>query len=119
MRPAYLFLVLALPFSTVMANEIDSLMQEARVFPPPETVKKHSYIQSRGEYDRLYRESIESPDTFWARQAQEHLEWFKPWDSVLSYDFTTIGEKKYQYVQWFTGSTFRVSLNFINSIQLT
>ena len=97
-----------------MVNEIESLMQEARVFPPPETAKKHGYIQSPEEYDRLYRESIESPDTFWARQAQEHLEWFKSWDSVVSYDFTAIGDKKEPFVQWFTGGKLNVSFNCLD-----
>ncbi|HIA13356.1 MAG TPA: acetate--CoA ligase [Nitrospirales bacterium] len=97
-----------------MANEIDSLMKEARVFPPPETATRQGHIQSREEYERLYRESIESPDTFWARQAQEHLEWFKPWDSILSYDFTTIGENKNPYVQWFIGGKLNLSFNCLD-----
>lgn len=97
-----------------MANEIDSLMQETRVFPPPETAQRQGYIQSREEYDRLYRESIESPDTFWAQQAQEHLEWFKPWDNIISYDFTTIGENKSPYVQWFIGGKLNISFNCLD-----
>ena len=97
-----------------MANEIDSLMQEARIFEPPETAKRHAYIQSPEEYDRLYQESITFPEAFWGRQAQEHLDWFKPWDTILSYNLTTIGNDKVPYVQWFNGGKLNLSFNCLD-----
>ncbi|MFZ5565294.1 MAG: acetyl-coenzyme A synthetase N-terminal domain-containing protein, partial [Thermodesulfobacteriota bacterium] len=32
------------------------------------------------EYRKLYRESLENPDAFWARQAEHYLTWYKKWD---------------------------------------
>ena len=45
--------------------------------------QKVAYIKNREEYERLYRESIESPKTFWAAWAEEYLSWEKKWESVL------------------------------------
>tara|TARA_B100000315_G_scaffold260889_1_gene326886 strand:- start:2927 stop:4921 length:1995 start_codon:yes stop_codon:yes gene_type:complete len=97
-----------------MANEIDSLMQEARVFLPPENAKKHCHIPTLEKYNLLYQESIESPETFWARQANEHIEWFKPWDNILTYNFTKIGTNKDPYIKWFDGGKLNLSFNCID-----
>ncbi len=40
-----------------------------KVFPVPDRVREKSYIKSRAEYDKMYKESIENPDAFWAKQA--------------------------------------------------
>ncbi len=42
-----------------------------KVFPVPERVREKSYIKSRAEYERLYKESIEAPDAFWAKEAEK------------------------------------------------
>lgn len=67
-----------------------------------------AYIKSREEYDRLYRESIESPETFWAREAEQYLSWEKKWDSVLEYDF------EQGKIEWFSGGRLNVSANCLD-----
>ena len=42
-----------------------------------------AHIRSRQDYDALYRRSIEDPDGFWGEAADEHLDWFKHWDTSL------------------------------------
>src|SRR5688572_12144144 len=70
------------PYMSEASTGIESSMQEHRLFPPPESISKNAWIKSRAEYDKLYRESIDSPETFWGRIANE-LHWFKKWDKVL------------------------------------
>ncbi len=63
---------------------IESTLQENRLFPPPAAFTNKARIRSMLEYRELYRESIEAPETFWAREAAE-LTWFLRWDKVLEW----------------------------------
>ena len=40
-----------------------------KVFPVPDRVREKSYVKSRAEYDKLYKESIDDPNAFWAKMA--------------------------------------------------
>ena len=39
-------------------------------------------MKSLAAYRKLYRESIEQPDRFWARTAKEELVWSTPFNKV-------------------------------------
>ncbi|NMD05635.1 MAG: acetyl-coenzyme A synthetase, partial [Deltaproteobacteria bacterium] len=77
-----------------------------KIFPVPERVREKSYIKSREEYEKLYKESIENPDAFWAKMATERLAWFKPFDKnkVSSWSF----DAKDLHVRWFEGGKLNV-----------
>jgi len=75
---------------------IESIMDEKRKFPPPPEFSKKAHIKSMDEYEKIYRESIEDPQAFWANKA-EKLSWFKKWDKVFEWD-----EKEAQF-SWFKG----------------
>src|SRR5260370_2281611 len=66
----------------LQASSIDSILQEQRSFPPPPEFTQQAHIKSLEEYERLYKESMDDPDKFWSRIANE-LHWFKKWDKVL------------------------------------
>ncbi|GAG52476.1 unnamed protein product, partial [marine sediment metagenome] len=68
------------------AKEITSMMEEKRVFNPPEELSKKAYIKSLDEYKEIYKRSVDDPEGFWSEMA-EQLNWFKKWDSVLVEDF--------------------------------
>src|SRR4051812_17435237 len=63
------------------------------------------------EYKRLYKESIEHPQDFWARVAADELLWASKWDEVLSYDWQSIGSRAGPFVEWFKGGHLNVSAN--------
>ncbi len=44
---------------------IESTMQENRLFPPNPALAAKAWIKSREQYDTLYRQSIDHPETFW------------------------------------------------------
>ncbi len=56
----------------------------------------------------MYKESIESPDTFWAKMADENIEFFKKWDKVVEAD---LNEAK---IAWFKGGKLNVSYNCLD-----
>src|SRR5262249_39640811 len=74
--------------------DIESVLQEARVFPPPDSFAQAAHIPGLGEYRALHEESLRDPDAFWARQA-EALRWSRKWDRVL--------EWKAPFAKWFVG----------------
>ncbi len=82
-------------------------MFDISTFPRADAVRRAAQL-SQADYQRLYRQSIESPDTFWAEQAKGFLDWFKPWHTVHSSDIHTGA------AQWFAGGQLNVSYNCID-----
>ena len=76
-------------------------------FPAADAVRRAAQL-SQEDYKRLYRQSIEHPDTFWAEQANSFLDWIKPWHSVQQSDVKTGA------AQWFAGGQLNVSYNCID-----
>ncbi len=82
-----------------------------KVFPVPDRVREKSYIKSRAEYDKLYKESIENPDAFWAKEAEKRLTWFKPFDKNKISDWS-FGDDL--HVKWFEGGKLNASYNCLD-----
>lgn len=82
-------------------------MSEHKVYPVTEQASRHSHL-SRSDYEKMYRQSIESPDEFWAEQAGELLYWHQPWKQVYQGDFSKAD------VQWFAGAKLNVAYNCID-----
>jgi acetyl-CoA synthetase len=82
-------------------------MSEQRIFPPPGEFQERAFIKTVEEYQRLYDESINDPEGFWAKMAGE-ISWDKKWEKVLEYDF----EKA--EVSWFRGAKLNVSYNCLD-----
>jgi acetyl-CoA synthetase len=57
-----------------------------KMFKPNEEFVKKAHIKSMDEYNRMYRESIEHPDKFWGKMAED-FKWFKKWTTVREFDF--------------------------------
>ncbi|MEN6464062.1 MAG: acetate--CoA ligase [Syntrophaceae bacterium] len=83
-----------------------------KVFPVPDRVREKSYIKSRAEYDKLYKQSIENPDAFWAAEAEKRLSWFKPFDKKKVSDWSF--SSKELHVKWFEGGKLNVSYNCLD-----
>jgi len=89
-------------------QKIQSLAQMGKVFDIPKDLQAKAYINSMEQYEKMYKESIESPETFWAKMADENIEFFKKWDKVLAWDFN---EAK---IEWFKGGKINVSYNCLD-----
>ena len=97
-----------------MVQDIDSLLQEKRVFPPRPESTTGAHVQSVAEYDRLYRQSIDDPNGFWQEQAKEQLTWFALPQQDSLHDFSQIGEVEAPYVSYFKGGTLNASYNCLD-----
>ncbi|WPP00601.1 acetate--CoA ligase [Pseudomonas sp. HR96] len=65
-------------------------------------------VPSEVDYQRLYRQSIDDPQTFWAEQAHACLEWTRPWTQVHRFDPAS-GQ-----ASWFQGGQLNASHNCID-----
>ncbi|MBI1935191.1 acetate--CoA ligase [Candidatus Woesearchaeota archaeon] len=90
-----------------MADYIDSILKENRVFYPSHEFSRGSHIKNMQSYAKLYKKSIENPEAFWAGKANE-LEWFKKWDVVFRNDMG--------FFKWFEGGYLNVSYNCLDRI---
>ncbi|KAL0052720.1 hypothetical protein WJX82_006664 [Trebouxia sp. C0006] len=76
-------------------------MTLSALYPPPAELAKSAHIKSREQYDKLYKQSLEDPDTFWSEQA-EAFHWTKRWKlPVLEYNYHM--DKGPVSIQWFKG----------------
>ena len=58
-----------------MTTEIESILVENRVFPPPADLVKQANVSGMEGYQALCDEAKRDPDAFWARLANENLVW--------------------------------------------
>jgi len=87
-------------------NAITSVMKEDRLFSPSPEFARQAHIKSLEEYHRLYRESVEVPETFWGKVAQEELIWFRPWTTVLQWEAP--------FAKWFVGGQLNACYNCLD-----
>lgn len=85
-----------------MADNIDTLLKESRVYRPTSKTISAAYVQ---DYETAYRRSIADPEAFWSGLAKE-LEWFTPWKSVLEWN--------YPWAKWFVGATCNIAYNCLD-----
>ncbi len=86
-------------------TNIESNLNEVRVFPPDKEFSARSNVGSMEEYEALYKRSIDDPDGFWSDIASE-LEWFEPWNRVMEWDEP--------WVKWFVGGKTNLSFNCLD-----
>jgi len=76
-------------------NAIESYSAENRTFSPSAEFVRGARIASREKYDELYKESIESPATFWQRETSD-LVFRKPWSALCEWQLP--------HSKWFVGA---------------
>lgn len=85
-------------------SAIESVMQEHRVFNPPESFAKQAAIPSMEAYRALCEEADRDYEGFWARHARELLHWHKPFTKVLD-------ESSAPFYKWFEDGEINASYN--------
>jgi acetyl-CoA synthetase len=72
---------------------------------------KENALLNKDEYEKLYKESIENPESFWGEQAK-CIDWFKPFskNSIKKVDFS----KNNLEIKWFYDGKLNVSYNCID-----
>ncbi|MBV9925333.1 MAG: acetate--CoA ligase [Acidobacteria bacterium] len=87
-------------------TNIESVLHEERVFPPPPEFAAAAHVKSLDELEALRREASDAPDAFWARMAEAELHWFKKWDTVLKWEPP--------HAEWFVGGKINAAYNCLD-----
>jgi acetyl-CoA synthetase len=89
------------------AGQVDRVLNETRVFPPPATFTDRAVVSSDAQYQQLYQAALDNRDEFWGSQAKEHLHWFEPFHTVLQW--------KSPHAEWFVGGKTNASYNCLDA----
>ena len=87
-------------------GQIDTVMHETRVFPPPAEFAAKARFKSLDEYQALWDRAAANLPLFWSELARDELHWFTP--------FTKSLEWKEPFAQWFVGGKTNASFNCLD-----
>jgi acetyl-CoA synthetase len=82
-------------------------MSDSKIYDIPESFKQAALLDETG-FEAMYRQSVEDPAGFWAEQAGNFLSWYRPWDTVLDWDYSK------GYIRWFEGGRLNACYNCID-----
>ena len=90
-----------------MSNNIESILQENRLFEPNEDIRERAHIKTMDDYDDLCKKASADPEGYWAWEAERLIDWHTPWKRVLNSDNAP-------FYKWFEGGTLNVAVNCID-----
>ena len=82
-------------------------MSEERLFPVSDELAAGSLL-NKESYQRLYQDSIHSPEAFWTEQANTFIDWIEPWERLHYSDFSKAEAR------WFEGAKLNVCVNCVD-----
>ncbi len=88
------------------SGQIDTVMQERRLFPPSGEFSAKARIKSLAEYEELWNRAKADPLKFWGDLAHEELHWFTPFEKALVWNEP--------FAEWFVGGETNASYNALD-----
>ena len=88
-------------------NNIDSILQEHRLFNPPEAFVKKAGINSSTQLQALWDHAEADYEGFWAELARKYIDWHSAFE-------TTLNQSNAPHYRWFEDGTLNVSYNCID-----
>ncbi len=82
-------------------------MSDISIYSVKASMAEKTHINAE-RYAELYQQSLDDPETFWAQQATEFLDWHQPWQQVLDHDY------RQGHINWFQGGKLNVSVNCLD-----
>ncbi len=83
-------------------------MSEERIYPVSKEFAAKAHITNK-QYQQMYQQSVDDPETFWGEQAEQFIDWFQSWDKVMDCSFS--GDVS---IKWFQGAKLNVAYNCID-----
>jgi len=90
-----------------VSKQIESVLVEDRLFPPPESLVKQAAIAGMEQYRALCAEAEADHAGFWGRLAREQLLWKTPFTRSLD-------ESNAPFFKWFEDGTLNASYNCLD-----
>ena len=85
--------------------DIDTILKEDRLFPPPASFSASAHVKSMAEYEAHYNKAKDDPEGFWGEIGKE-LHWDAPWQRVLEWESP--------FAKWFVGGKTNLSYNCLD-----
>mmetsp|Transcript_8924 Transcript_8924/g.26779 ORF Transcript_8924/g.26779 Transcript_8924/m.26779 type:complete len:721 (-) Transcript_8924:858-3020(-) len=81
-------------------------------FTPPAELREACLVSSRGQYDEMYKRSIDDPEGFWGEIADQ-FHWEKKWEKGhFKYNFDV--RKGKIFTSWFAGARTNIAYNCLD-----
>ena len=88
-------------------SDIDSILQEERLFQPPEHFRAQAAINDAGQLQQMHREAEEDHTAFWAGLARREITWREPFTTALD-------DRAAPFFKWFADGKMNVSFNCLD-----
>jgi len=83
-------------------------MSSDDIYPVPPAFAARAHVDAEA-YERIYGQSIQDPEAFWAEQAQ-FLEWIKPFSQISDTNFDPADLR----IRWFADGSLNASVNCVD-----
>jgi acetyl-CoA synthetase len=90
-----------------MSSNIESVLNETRVFPPSEAMVSQANISGMAAYHAMCKEAERDFEGFWAKLARAELLWSKPFTKTLD-------ESNAPFYKWFHDGELNASYNCLD-----
>ena len=88
-----------------------SVVEQGGKYLPPKDLSAAAHTGSMEAYQELYRQSVEDPEGFWGKVAED-FHWFKKWDKVRSFNFDM--DKGDISIKWYEGAKTNITYNCLD-----
>jgi len=89
------------------SSTIESVLQESRVFQPPQGLVKQANVSGMAAYEAMCREAERDFEGFWAKHARNEILWTKPFTKTLD-------ESGAPFYKWFHDGELNASENCLD-----
>jgi acetyl-CoA synthetase len=89
------------------SSTIESVLQESRVFQPPQGLVKQANVSGMAAYEAMCKEAERDFEGFWAKHARSEILWTKPFTKTLD-------ESGAPFYKWFSDGELNASENCLD-----
>jgi acetyl-CoA synthetase len=82
-------------------------MASDNLYAPPKHFAEKAGIGSIEQYEQLYEQAQADPEGFWGKLAEQELDWFEKWSTVLDWSNAP-------FAKWFAGGKLNMSYNCLD-----
>jgi acetyl-CoA synthetase len=82
-------------------------MAADKPYDPPKHFSEKAAISSIQQYEELYEQAQADPEAFWGKMAEQELDWFEKWSTVLDWSNAP-------FAKWFVGGKLNMSYNCLD-----
>ncbi|MBP6562078.1 MAG: acetate--CoA ligase, partial [Neisseriaceae bacterium] len=86
---------------------ITSILNETRLFAPPDDFRREASIQGRAQYQSLCDQAYANYEGYWAHLARTHIDWQQPFTLVFD-------GSQAPFYQWFADGQLNLSYNCLD-----